>query len=114
MAAHMKLLLTFCVYGISNIVNYSAYSVVLRREDAFSQELEQYFDCESTGVSFGKTCDRDAFERVDPSKFTLPLSTISVGLMPIATLIYVANVEKFIKKCRQKISSKHPLSHSGK
>ena len=67
----MKLILTFCVYGISNIVNYSAYSVSLKREGAFSKELEQYFDCESMGVSFGKTCDRDAFERLDPTEFTL-------------------------------------------
>ena len=112
--AHMKLILTFCVYGISNIVNFSFYSVVLKREIAYSQELQQYFDCESMGVRFGKTCDRDAFERLDPTEFTFPLTTISYMLMPIATLIYVANVEKFIKKCRQKTSCKNPLSHSGK
>ena len=102
-SAQVKLVLTFCAYGFANVVNYSAYSVILKKEDAYSQALEQYFDCESTGVEFGKSCDRSAFEALDASPITFPLTTISYMLLPIATLIYVANIEKFAKKyCKTK------------
>ena len=97
-SAQVKLVMTFCAYGIANIGNYSAYSVVLKREGAYSQALEEYFDCESTGVEFGKSCDRSAFQALDASPITFPLTTISYVLLPLATLIYVANVEMFTIK----------------
>jgi hypothetical protein len=103
-SAQVKLILTFCAYGVANVILYSAYSVVLKREDAYSQALEQYFDCESTGVMVGKSCDRSTFEALDATPITFPLTTISYMFLPLATLIYVANVEKFTKKyCKAKL-----------
>ena len=94
----MKLVLTFCAYGVANVILYSSYSVVLKREDAYSQALEEYFDCESTGVELGKSCDRRPFEALDATPITFPLTTIAYMLLPLATLIYVSNVEKLSKK----------------
>ena len=102
-SAQVKLVLTFCAYGVSNVINYSLYSIVLKKEDAYAQALEHYFNCESTGVELGKSCDRSAFETLDATPITFPLSTIVYIFSPLATLIYVANVEKFTKKyCRAK------------
>ena len=97
-AAQVKLILTFCAYGVANLILYSSYSVVLKREDAYSQALEEYFDCESTGVEFGKFCDRSVFEALDATPITFPLTTIAYMLLPLAPLIYVSNVEKLSKK----------------
>ena len=103
-SAQVKLVLTFCANGVSNVINYSLYSVVLKKEDTYSQALEHYFNCESTGVEFGKSCDRSAFEALDASPITFPLSTIVYILSPLATLIYVANIDKFTKKyCKAKL-----------
>ena len=97
-SAQVKLVLTFCAYGVANVILYSSYSVILKREDPFSQALEEYFDCESTGVEFGKSCDRSVFEALDPTPIVLSLSTIAYMLLPLATLMYVLNVEKLSKK----------------
>ena len=103
-SAQVKLVLTFCAYGVSNVINYSLYSVVLKKEDAYSQALEHYFNCESMGVEFGKSCDRSVFEALDATPITFPLSTIVYIFSPLATLIYVANIDKFTKKyCKAKL-----------
>lgn len=98
----------FCTYGISNIISYSSYSVVLRRQDPYAQALEAYFDCESTGVVIGKTCDRSIFEEIDPTETTFPLSIASYMLLPIGTLIYVSNIEKIFKKYWPDLQSSRP------
>ena len=100
--AQIKLAMVFCAYGFSTVLNYTAYSVVVRRQDAFSKQLGQYFDCESTGISPGKVCDRHIFESLDPTEYTFPLTTITYILLPISTLIYVMNFERLGKLCTHK------------
>jgi hypothetical protein len=102
-SAQVKLILTFCAYGVANVILYSAYSVVLKREDAYSQALEQYFDCESTGVMVGKSCDRSTFEALDATPITFPLTTVAYMLLPLATLIYVVDIEQ-CRKAKLKLS----------
>lgn len=104
-SAQVKLVLTFFAYGFTNVINYSAYSVLLSGESAFSQALEEYFNCESTGMVVGKTCDRSIFEEIDRSRITFPLTMTSYIFMPLATLIYVSNGEKLIKKYWQKLKT---------
>ena len=97
----MKLILIFCAYGVASIINYSAYSVVLRKEAAYSQALEEYLSCEGMGAS-NTTCDRSIFEVHDPTPVTFPITTIAYSLMPLATLVYVANTKKLLKYCQSK------------
>ena len=84
------------------MLNYTAFSVVVSRQDAFSEQLDHYFDCESTGISPGKVCDRHIFENLDPTEFTFPLAIISFVLLPIGILIYVMNFERLGKLCARK------------
>ena len=77
-SAQVKFVLTFCAYGIANVVNCSTYSVVLKKKDAYSLALKQYFDCESTGAEFEKSCDRSAFKALDTTPITFPLTTIDL------------------------------------
>ena len=100
--AHIKLVVTFCAYGVSAVLNYTAYSYVLTREDAYSKALHQYFECESTGVNSNKTCDRRIFENLDPTEFTFPATTIFYMLFPLATLLYVTDIKKLMKCKRLK------------
>ena len=76
--------------------------MVLRQEGPFSQALEEYLDCESLGTN--STCSRDKFENFDPTPITNPLALISYVLLPVSTLIYVANVEKIFKMCKTKLT----------
>jgi len=101
-AAQIKLAMVFCTNGFAIVLNYTAFSVVESRQDAFSEQLDQYFDCESTGISPGKVCDRHAFESLDPTEFTFPLAIISFVLLPIGILIYVMNFERLGKLCAHK------------
>ena len=101
-AAQIKLAIVFCTSGFSRVLNLTIYSVVVSRQDAFSEQLDQYFDCESTGSSPGKVCDRHIFESLDPTEFTLPLVIISYIFLPIGTLIYVMNFERLGKLCTRK------------
>ena len=101
-AAQIKLAMVFFTNGFATVLNYTAYSVVVSRQDAFSEQLDQYFDCESTGISPEKECDRHTFESLDPTEFTFPLTIISYILLPIGTLIYVMNFERLGKLCAHK------------
>ena len=101
-AAQIKLAMVFCTNGFATVLIYTAYSVVVRRQDAFSEQLDHYFDCESTGISPGKTCDRHIFESLDPTEYTFPIVIISYLLLPIGTLIYVMNFERLGKLCTRK------------
>ena len=92
-------MLIFCTQGFATIINYSAYSVVLRMEDAFSQASEEYLNCEGRG-NVNEQCDRSSFEELDPTPTTFPLTTITYVLLPLSTLIYVANVEKLFTMCK--------------
>ena len=102
--AHIKLVVTFCAYGFSGLINYSAYSVVLKRENAYSTALQDYFECESTGISPNKTCERSIFESLDPTEFTFPITIVSFVILPLATLLYVTNIKKLMTKfkCNKK------------
>ena len=106
--AQIKLVLIFCAYGLNGLINYSAYSRVLRKEGAYSQALEQYLSCEEMGSS-NNTCDRSIFEEHDPTPVTFPLTTISHVLVPLAILIYVANTKRLLKYFQTKIKSKAEL-----
>lgn len=108
--AHIKLVVLFCAYGFSGLLTYSVYSVVLKREGAFFKTLQDYFECESTGVSPNKTCERSVFENLDPTEFTFPTAIMSYLLYPFATLLYVINIKKLIKwswRMQPKSSSTH-------
>ena len=100
-SAQIKLIFTFCAYGVANLINYTAYSVVLRREDAYTQALDQYFTCESGGGE--NACDRSTFEELDPTEVTVPVFSVAYMLLPLAALIYVADIsdmEKLYNKVR--------------
>jgi len=101
-AAQIKLAIVFCTSGFSRVLNLTIYSVVVSRQDAFSEQLDHYFDCESTGISPGKACDRHTFESLEPTEFTLPVVIISYIFVPIGTLIYVMNFERLGKLCTRK------------
>jgi hypothetical protein len=90
-SAQIRLVLIFCTHGLATLIIYSAYSVVLRHEQPYSQALEEYFDCESFG---NQMCSRDTFEKLDPTSVTFPLVISSYVFLPVSTLIYVANVDK--------------------
>ena len=101
--AHVKLVAIFCAFGVTTVLNYSAYSAVLRRQNAYSTALQDYFDCESTGVSpNNRACDRSIFESLDPTEFTFPVTSVSYILVPLATLLYVTNVKKLVKSKHRK------------
>ena len=100
--AQIKLVLIFCTQGLATIINYSSYSVVLRMEDVFSRAFQEYLDCEGPGNG---QCDRNLFEAFDPTPTTFPLTTIAYVLLPISTLIYVANIEKQFTRCKTKFKS---------
>ena len=106
--AQIKLVLIFCVFGLTGLLNYSSYSRVLRKEGVYSQALEQYLSCEEVGAA-NNTCDRSIFEEHDPTPITFPLTTISHVLVPLAILIYVANTKKLLKYCQTKFKCKGEL-----
>ena len=95
-------MLIFCTYGLGTLINFSAYSVVLRHEGPFAQALENYLDCESSGTPASHICTRQQFEDLDPTPITNPLAFIAYVLLPVSTLIYVANVEKPLQMCKSK------------
>ena len=103
-SAQIRLVLIFCAQGISTIIGYSLYSVVLRREPAFQQALDDYLECEE---SANIQCDRSSFEALDPTPITFTLATVSYVLLPLSTLIYVANIEKLklFNTCKTKLFS---------
>ena len=96
--AHIKLVILFCAYGFSGLLTYSVYSVALKREGVFFKTLQDYFECESTGFSPNKTCERRIFESLDPTEFTFPITIVSFVLLPLATSLYVTNVKKLMTK----------------
>ena len=95
-------LFIFCSYSLSIIINYSGYSVALKREEAFAQALNNYFDCQMFGSA---ECDRNYFEDIDPTPVTFPLLTITYIAVPLSTLLYVANFEKLklLDMCKTKL-----------
>jgi hypothetical protein len=103
-AAQRRLVLIFCVYGVATLINFSAYSVVIRYEMPFSQALEEYFECESLGNSTTRLCLREKFENLDPTRVTFPLTIVGYIMQPVSTLIYVAHIEKLFNLCRTKLS----------
>ena len=107
-SAQIRLVLIFCTYGLATIINFSAYSVILRQEHPFSQALDEYLECKGLGSASPQTCSRQKFEDFDPSPVTFPLTIISYVLLPVSTLIYVANIEKVFAlfKTKFKFSTK--------
>ena len=108
-SAQIKLVLIFCTQGLATIINFSAYSVVLKRESAYSQALNEYLECKSLNGQ----CDRSSFEALDPTSATFPLTTITYVLLPLSTLIYVANVEKLFSRCKNKFKFKFSTRSTG-
>ena len=55
-------------------------------------------------------CDRNYFEDIDPTPVTFPLTSIAYILLPLSTLLYVANFEKLklfdMCKTKLKLSTK--------
>ena len=98
-SVQIKLVLIFCAYGLATLIIYTVYSVVVRHEGPFTEALEEYLACESTGK---RICSREKFEELDPTAVALPLVVISYALLPVSTLIYVANVEKLLKRYKTK------------
>ena len=100
-SAQIKLVLIFCTYGLATMIIYTTYSVVLKYDGPFTQALEEYIECESSG-NYTIPCSREIFEEFDPTPVTLPIVDISYSLLPISTLVYMANVEKLLNKIRNK------------
>ena len=101
-SAEIRLVFIFCSYSLTTIIGYSAYSVVLKRERAFAQALDNYFDCQMFGSA---ECDRNYFEDIDPTPVTIPLTNIVYIVVPVSTLLYVANFEKLklFDMCKTKL-----------
>ena len=100
-SAQIRLVLIFCTHGLATLIIYSAYSVVLRHEQPYSQALEEYFDCESFGNHTHQMCSRETFEKLDPTSVTFPLVISSYAFLPVSTLVYVANVDKLSNVIRK-------------
>ena len=77
------------------------YSIVLKYDGPFTQALEEYIECESFG-NHAIPCSREIFEEFDPSPVAVPVVTISYALLPISTLVYMADVEKLLNRIKNK------------
>ena len=49
-------------------------------------------------------CSREIFEDFDPSPVAVPVVKISYALLPISTLVYMANVEKLLNRIKNKFT----------
>ena len=88
-----------------SVVTITSYSISIRKQKSFAEELVKYFICESTGTSPGKTCTRSHFEGLDPSAPATAISVIVVSLYPLVNLLYVIRLAD-IKTFLQQITSK--------
>ena len=73
-SVQIKLVLIFCAYGLATLIIYTVYSVVVRHKGPFTEALEEYLECESTGK---RVRSREIFEELDPTAVALPLVMIS-------------------------------------
>ena len=75
--------------------------MVLRHEHSYAEALEEYFECEASGNNTLQTCSREMLEELDPTSITFPLVISSYVLLPLSTLVYVADIDKISNVMRK-------------
>ncbi len=92
MKAELKMLTAFLLYTFIMAIVVINVSVASSNYKEFVQEQFDYFTCESTGVSPGKTCTRSGFEKVDKTPYFNAIREIALTIYPFVSLIYVVNI----------------------
>lgn len=110
-----KLLIIFCYYVISTVVELTAFSEFIRRSALFFSALNEYFICELKGHDPLNPCDRGKFEDVY-SEIPVILSYGTRGLLPLFNMIFVVNFATLKEKypwlfCAKKRSSASRMTH---
>ncbi len=80
------------VYGLFLLIGFSVLAVDFKD---IGNDLAVYFECESTGESPGKVCDRSGFEDIEPITLFGIQFIIGVGY-PFVNLMYALNIKRMI------------------
>lgn len=110
-----KLLILFCYYVISTVVELTTFSDGVRKSAIFRSALRKYFACEIKGHNPLDPCDREKFESVY-SEVPVILAYGTRGFLPLFNVIFVVNFHKLKEKfpwlfCVKNRSSASKITH---
>ena len=94
--AERKLLIIFCYYVVSTVVNLTAFSDFASKSDIFEVELNRYFACELAGHDPSNPCPR-TFEGVW-TEVPVIIAYGLHGILPLVNLIFVVSLQELREK----------------
>ncbi len=107
-AAERKILIVFVYEVIVLLLILYGRILDVRDRERFLSEINCYFQCESSGMNHGNSCDTTTYM----NQITLTMTTISyilLGLFPLVNFLFIVNLrvmnqhlEKWLRPCHQK------------
>ena len=100
-AAEFKLMLVLCYYMLITLISIANFSLMLRNESKLQTRIQDYFLCESQGIT--SRCQRN-FEEFN-NTVVLALTLVILALYPLYVLVFAINCRE-VKERYKTISEK--------